>query len=493
MMKKKNNRHPVVLGWGLALMLAACAMPPAPAAPSATVAAPAAEAPTAKKIKIVMDAQMNTPTPANAQLAAGETNRIAMQVIADEYMKLHPNVEIEWYRFPSATNRDEWMVARMTAQDMPDIFWMNTESMAPHVGKGWFLPMDEYLKMPNPYVKDNGAWKDQFQDVSLFSQIGPDGKSYGVNMDGAGVLTVYNKDAFKKAGITEMPKAWNDFLVALQKLKDAGYIPYGADLAADNCCFAHWFSAHIYSQLVYDKLAGWDDDKNDNITSRELVTHAQKGSFPDWDAYLQMAKMLKEFSQYFPTGFEGNVDYRQLFRQGKVAMYMEGNWATGGFKSSPPPFEIDWMPFPTVTKDNYAGAANKVVRIQGAWGAMQYHVPAFVAQKDPEKLAAIMDWLMFLSKPENVSKVVQESGLLPLVKGGKTTPEMEPFLGQYDRAVPFQSWQTLSTAAMNTEYKQWQGWLTTSMSDAEFLEIAKAGWKAEVDKVIEANPTWKTQ
>jgi ABC-type glycerol-3-phosphate transport system substrate-binding protein len=140
--------------------------------------------------------------------------------------------------------------------------------------------------------------KFQYQPVALFSQIGPDGKTYGVNMDGAGVMTVYNKDAFKKAGIEGPPKTWDEFVVALKKLKDAGYIPYGADLTSG---FAHWFSAHVYTQLLYGKMAQWDDDKNDVITARELVNHSQTGgTFPDWDAYLQMSKNAEGDITLFP-------------------------------------------------------------------------------------------------------------------------------------------------------------------------------------------------
>lgn len=179
---------------------------------------------------------------------------------------------------------------------------------------------------------------DQFQDVAIYSQTGPDGKLYGVNMDGAGVLTVYNKDAFKKAGIETEPKTWGEFMAAFKKLKDAGFIPFGGDLSIENYT-AHWLEAHVYNQLVWDTIYNWDDDKNKVISGKEVAVHFQKGDFMDWDAYLEYAHLFKEMVAYWPTGYEGKLDYRQLFRQGKVAMYMEGNWAVSQFKSSPLPFE----------------------------------------------------------------------------------------------------------------------------------------------------------
>lgn len=497
---KKISRRDMIKSIGFAagaIALAACAPAPATTAPKAAVAATeqptAAPAPPNKQFKILHWAQGAAPTDPNAKLAAGEIRHVAYQVVADEYMKMKPNVTIDWYRFPAGAQFAEWLVARMTAQDAPDIYWANTEDLWPNVNKGWALDFTEYMNQPNPYVKDAKSWKDQFQDVAIYSQTGPDGKLYGVNMDGAGVLTVYNKEAFKKAGIDKEPKTWTEFMVAWKKLKDAGYIPYGGDLSPDTCCFPHWLEAHIYNQLVWDNIYNWDDDKNHVITAKEIVNHFQKGDFMDWDAYLEFAHLFKQMVPFLPTGYEGKLDYRQLFRQGKVAMYMEGNWAVSQFKSSPPPFEISWLSFPVITKDIWSRAPEKVVRIQGAWGAMQYHVPGYIAKKDPDKVNAIMDWLMFSSKPENVSMVLKETGMVPLTKGAEGMPELAPFNQPYDRAVPYQSWATLSSSALQAEYKLWQQYLPSGMSDAQFLDAAKKALDGEVKKVLEANPDWKVK
>jgi raffinose/stachyose/melibiose transport system substrate-binding protein len=497
---KKVSRRDLIKAAGFAAgaaALAACTQAAPTAAPSGGQAAKdqptTAPADAGKKFKIMHWAQGAEPTDPNAKLAEGASKNIAYQTIADEYMKAKPNVTIDWYRFPAGAQFYEWLAARMTAQDSPDIYWANTEDLWPHVSKGWALDFSEYMNQPNPYVKDNKAWKDQFQEVAVYSQTGPDGKLYGVNMDGAGVLTVYNKDAFKKAGIDTEPKTWGEFMAAWKKLKDAGYIPFGGDLDNTNCCYAHWLEAHMYNQLIWDDVYKWDDDKNKVITSKEVAVHTQKGDFMDWDAYLQFAHMMKDMSQYLPTGYEGHVDYRQLFRQGKVAMYMEGNWAISDFTKSPPPFEISWLSFPVITKDLWQKAPEKVVRIQGAWGAMQYHVPGYLAQKEADKIPVIMDWLMFSSKPENVTKVLKETSMVPLTKGAEGRAELAPFNQPYDRAVPYQSWGTLTGDAFIAEEKLWQKYLPNNMSDQDFLDAAKKALDGEVKKVLEANPDWKVK
>ena len=494
---KKISRRDLIKAAGFtagAVALAACV---APATAPSGGNQPAKEQPTtaavapSKQYKILHWAQGAEPTDPNAQLAAGQARHQSYQVIADEYMKMKPNVTIDWYRFPAGAQFYEWLAARMTAQDSPDIYWANTEDIWPHISQGWALDFTEYMNQPNPYVPGNKSWRDQFQDVAIYSQTGPDGKLYGVNMDGAGVLTVYNKAAFEKAGIKTEPKTWTEFVGVWQKLKDAGYIPFGGDLDPENCCYPHWLEAHIYNQLIWDTVYKWDDDKNKVITTKEVVLHSQKGDFPDWEAYLKFAHLFKDMAAFLPAGYEGHVDYRQLFRQGKVAMYMEGNWAISEFKASPPPFDISWLAFPIITKDIWPQAPEKVVRIQGAWGAMQYHVPGYLAQKEPDKVPVIMDWLMFSSKPDNVTKVLMETSMVPLTKGATGMPELSPFTQPYDRAVPYQSWATLTGDAHKAEYKLWQGYLPGGWSDQQFLDNAKKAWDAEVKKVLEANPDWK--
>ena len=52
-----------------------------------------------------------------------------------------------------------------------------------------------------------------------------DGKVYGVPQAVLPGGIWYSKDLFKKAGITETPKTWDEFSTAVKKLKDAGITP----------------------------------------------------------------------------------------------------------------------------------------------------------------------------------------------------------------------------------------------------------------------------
>ena len=65
---------------------------------------------------------------------------------------------------------------------------------------------------------NGGAWRNTFGAGTL-SVYAYQGKNYGVPWDMGMVGFWYNKDLFTKAGITDTPATWTDFLADVKKLK----------------------------------------------------------------------------------------------------------------------------------------------------------------------------------------------------------------------------------------------------------------------------------
>jgi len=466
-----------------AALLAACA-PKAtetvePSEPEST-AMPVAEA-----ITINFMAGAATPTAADEEVAPGQVRQVAMQEVADAYMELHPNVEIEFYRFPGAYEElNEWMVARLTAGDMPDIWSMDCQWLFPFAGKGWFYEFDDWLEEPNPYQPKYERWKDQFEQAALWSQIAPNGKTIGVAMDGARIMMMYNKDHFAEAGITEEPETWTEFIEAWKKIQAKGHYAFGCSHRF------HWNMGLIYTQLELPDLQELDEDDNNYMDTREACVASQKGLFPDWDAWLGALQLYKEQSQFFPPGFEGELDMHQLFRAGEVSSYLMGVWKQPDYLNSPPDFDIGWLNYPIITKDVWPTAIEKQVAMIGAWAELQYHIPAFLAEKEPEKLPWLKDFIMFICQPDYVSAIIAEYGMLPLIKEAHGTEVQEPFMAPYDVPIPYQGWMCLSQSALDAERTLGLEYMATDMSDEEVLEKGKETWEAEVEKMLESNPDW---
>jgi ABC-type glycerol-3-phosphate transport system substrate-binding protein len=457
------------------MVLSACA-------PKTETATDEPAPPAPEKVTLVLD--FGDSTPGEPGVPDGATPKQA----GEDWLDSHPNVDIEWYAQDIA-DEEAWLTARMTARDAPDVWWLNADELWSHINKGWVLDISEWLKEPNPYMPGKRPWESYLQEVGLFSQIGPDGKSYGVNLDGCGVLIVCNMDAMADAGVSETPRTWGEYKSAWQKLKDKGYIPYATDLAPEGPL--EWFWGHIINQLVWDDIFDYDDSGDGMISAFEMVAHTQKGDWPLWDAFLGTAQFIKQMEPYLPAGYLGTIDAATLWRQGEAAMMWEGNWSIGELESDPPPFEFEWLAFPVITKDLWPSAPEKVIRTQGAWGTLQWHVTGYLPEMAPEKLPLIKDFLMFCTQPKYIDPICNYFGTLSMVEGSVADETVAPFLEPYDRHVAYESWLALSDTAYTAQCLLVGEYVSGGLSDDELLTQAQEAWAAEVELVLEDNPDWR--
>lgn len=128
------------------------------------------------------------------------------------------------------------------------------------------------------------------------------------------VGTIYcNQDILDEAGVTEMPKTWDEFLDCCQKIKDAGYDPLTIDDAYLETMYGHY--------LAMMKGVDW---------TTELMTDKSGELWSD-PAVLQMAEDFAELrekgyfadsvgSNVFPTAQNGELAL------GSAAMYYNGSW-----------------------------------------------------------------------------------------------------------------------------------------------------------------------
>ena len=131
---------------------------------------------------------------------------------------------------------------------------------------------------------------------------------------------IYNKDAFKKLGLTE-PKTEAQFLADLQKIKDDGtYTPLAMgthDL---------WESATMGFQNI-----GPDYWKGE--TGRLALIHGTE-KFTD-KPYVDTFKALAKWGPYLPKGASSVTypDAQNLFTSGRAAIYPAGSWEISGFEA----------------------------------------------------------------------------------------------------------------------------------------------------------------
>ncbi|HEY0868230.1 MAG TPA: ABC transporter substrate-binding protein, partial [Fimbriimonas sp.] len=373
------------------------------------------------------------------RLNPGDPELKQLRVVADAFEKLHPDTRIEFLDAP--LGQREWLVTQLAAAQAPEVVNVNVEDVLQDVKKGWYLPLDEYLEQPNPYVEPGEPGSRQWWDMFKYQAItrgkaAPDGYSYCITLDMIETGLFYNKDIFRKAGV-QPPRDWADFLRIQQRIKEAGYTPMLADVGS----LADWGVDLTFDQLYREIRPTLDlrsDPKRDAYLSAyldwdELSFLHQKGFFTrDDPRWREVFRIIKDWRRYMPKDIASTNSQRE-FVQGKAGMYWSSSFTVQRLVRDPER-TFDWGVFylPPITRETsrFAIGVPQCV-IGGAATQLEVTNSGYNDTGDPktsEKLKRTIAFLQFLCVPENCDAVVNEiMALVPNIKGVDPHPELMPF------------------------------------------------------------------
>lgn len=416
--------------------------------------------------------------------AQNPVEKHALDDLNKAYEALHPNIKIELVSVPVTTDRQAWLQARMMAKDAPDIFWLNFESTWDHYQKGWFYAFDEWMKETTPY-NNNQVWGDTFTPGILDSVRAPDGKLYDIPADGVGVGIFYNKKIFQDLNI-EVPQTWTEFMNIQAKIKESGTTPFAFNMVAKGCCDASWSEQLLHNQFLIGHIDELDENKNNRVDPIEIANATKKGLLPNNEILTQEAALFKEWMQYWPKGYASQFDKYEMFGSGKAAMVYGHSGVFALLNSMKLPFEWGVFNFPIVTKESASLSTEKGAKILGPWGAGQWIVPAYLEQENPEKMDVIKDYLMFLSKPESISQLTNESTMEPNIIGAKAPEGHEAFQADLPITV-IQAFDVYMGATFTEQYENaLMMYLSDSIDIDEYLTRIKKAYDVGADETIAA-------
>ena len=213
------------------------------------------------------------------------------------------DVKFEITQGDAQTVETKIRTALASGSNSVDVWWCH--------GGTWATPLingDYVLKM-NDYLETSGFYDNMVPQVASFVKeqeniyaIPFEPTSYWVNM--------YNKEAFEAAGIKDVPKTLDDFMSALEALKNAGYTPIVTG-AKDQ-----WMALDFMETLAY-------------TVSPEDSWKAVNGElkFADSEAWRKAAEATREMLDkgYFPEniGLMDRTEADALFATGKAAIISE--------------------------------------------------------------------------------------------------------------------------------------------------------------------------
>lgn len=248
---------------------------------------------------------------------------IPYQKYIDAFNEMYPNITVD---VEGITNYADDTLLRLQGGDWGDVM------MIPAVDKADL----------STYFMALGTEDEMKSQINYYNQ-NYDGEVYGVPYT-AGVNggIVYNKAVFEEAGITEVPTTPEDFIAALQKIKDnTDAIPLYTNYAAG------WAMGGQWDPAISGSATG------DSTYMNQKLLHASNPFADPGDGtgaynvykvlYDAVANGLTE-DDYSTTDWEGS---KGMINNGEIACMVLGSWAVPQMQQAGDHADdIAYMPFP---------------------------------------------------------------------------------------------------------------------------------------------------
>jgi arabinogalactan oligomer/maltooligosaccharide transport system substrate-binding protein len=224
------------------------------------------------------------------------------QELVKQFEAANKDIKVKYVNVPFDQAQNKFDTAA-GSKGAPDVLRAEVGWTPAFAKKSYLLPLDGTEAL---------AEQDKFQP-NLIEQAQYEGKTYGVPFVTDTLALVYNKDLFKKAGITEAPKTWDELKKAAAKIKDKT----GVD--------GYWGSTQAYYAQSF--LYGEGTDTVDASAKKITVNSpAAKKAYGTWLSLFSGKGLHKA-----DTTADAYAHIQDAFVNGKVAAIIQGPWEITNF------------------------------------------------------------------------------------------------------------------------------------------------------------------
>lgn len=365
-----------------------------------------------------------------------------------EFNKEHPDIEV---KVETITDYAGQMQIRMNSKDYGDVLMVPT-TIKPADNANFFEPLGDQKELEEKYL--------------LLSDRAYDGVSYGIPIavNTTGVLV--NMKAFNDAGVTEFPKTPEDFLAALEKVKESNsdvtplYTNYASNWAMSNWDYVREAAAgdpNFTNELTADKTP-FDSGKPMNTIYKILYDSVKEG-------YTEADPSTTDWEQS-----------KQDLADGKVAAMVLGSWAIEQVQAlAENPEDIQFAAFPTTVD------GKQYTTIGG-----DYNIGINVNSKHKEAARTFLDWFL-----EESNYAADTGGISPKV--GAPLPaalgSMESAGVEFFQATPAPEGKEALFADINNASEIGLG--TTDAIKQRIVDAAKGNTDESFEDIMkELNTKW---
>ena len=308
------------------------------------------------------------------------------------YEKLHPEVKINIWGDP---RNDEKLRPRFIAGTPPDLVYANLPIWI-LIGAKQCYPLNKYLDMP-AFDRPQMTWRDSLLPMA-YRDFTLDGECYALNVPYAVFGFWCDRKQFRDHNWPR-PKTWDELLALCERIKGEGIDPIA---------FQGRYPTYITSlfETLVERMGGTE------VWLR--LQNMEPGAWQD-PIVVKALEMVQELRkrEYIPKSYMGlsHMESQMKFVQGKAAMIPCGTWLATEMKSSTPPeFEMGFIPYPTVAGGK--GDPTAIIANGEYW-----FVPA---RANYPEIGA--DVLKFVTSLENAKGFVKAKRALFAVKGSDSDP-----------------------------------------------------------------------
>jgi len=286
----------------------------------------------------------------------------ALKQIFSQFEVANPGVTVKLETRSVDEHKSALRIAA-TSKAGPDIYymWAGLGLGGEFVKAGMSAPMDEY------YTKYK--WDDELRPLAdSYTKLYPPHR-HGVPYQVNGEVLYYNKELFKKAGISQPPQTYDELVAAADKLKKAGIpaIAFGGSV--------NWHVMRLMDVLLETKCGAKTHDALMAMTVKWSQTSCATDAFNEFHKWTS-EYALKPFMSYDQT------QARKLFEANRAAMMLEGDWMANQLRSeTKTPQSYDLFPFPTGTDRLYGFGVNLYVNPNGKKELAAKFLDYFVSDK----------------------------------------------------------------------------------------------------------------
>jgi arabinogalactan oligomer/maltooligosaccharide transport system substrate-binding protein len=317
----------------------------------------------------------------------------AFEKLIEQFNEEYPTVTIDYQSVPFAEAQNKFKTAADSGSGAPDILRAEVAWVPEFASLGYLYALDG-----TPLLEEN-----EFLETPLSSNV-YDGQTYGVPQVTDTLGLMYNKKIFEQAGV-EVPTTWDEVAEVSKTIK--------AETGADGI----YLNSGGYFLLPFMYGEGGDlvDTESEEIivNSDENVTGIQTAQ-----------DLVKSGAAVKPDANDSYGTMMTLFKEGKVAMVVNGPWETANVSSDPKfgGFEnLGVAPVPS-------GSADAGAPVGG-------HNYVIYSGMEEEKADAAIAFVNFMASAESQAFIAEELGLLPgnaaayeMVAGNERVQAWEPAL-----------------------------------------------------------------